>query len=140
MAVDILLPYGGAAAWTSQGAPVLVKDTPASPAATKQQVTVLVMQSPRLIDVNGVGAGRPDNVFYPDRGGGLRAIVGSNPLPRFINAMKYRILSALGTKPSVALSPAPSVNTVSQDATLAVLVSCYTANGNLIQVSQSPGG
>jgi hypothetical protein len=137
MAVDIKLPYGGDISWTPEEAPTLVVDKPGDPAATQQMVTVLVMQQPRLLDVNGVGVGRPDNWFYPDRGGGLRAIVGLAPDPKPISDMKARIKAGLATSDAVAATPAPMVTDTVVGATLTVTVSCQTSDGDLIQITQS---
>lgn len=135
MAVDILLPYGGDMQWSSLGAPVLVKDTPNDPAATQQQLEALVMLTPRLLDVDGVAIGRPGNMSYPDRGGGLPVMVGLNPLPKYINAMIARIQRGLATNGNVAASPAPTVTTSSVGPALGVFISCQRTNGQVVQLS-----
>ncbi len=140
MAVDLLLPYGGDLSWTSRGTPQMVVDTPGSPLATQQRVQVLCMTAPRLFDVNGVGVGRPDNFFYPDRGGGLRAIVGSNPVPADLDKMRARILAGLADDDGIAATPPPSVTVSSQGPTLVVSVVCYATTGDRIEVTQASGG
>jgi hypothetical protein len=132
--VDIELPWGGKMTWTSQG-PLLVRDAPGRPDATRQQVTVLCMTSPRPKDIDGKGIGRPDNFFYPDRGGGLAPLVGTNAVAKNINAARARILSALSVKPNIAPTPTPTVTTDSSGPELVTAVSCFTKTGDVINVS-----
>jgi len=129
------MPYGGDLTWSAQGRPALVSDKPGAPAATQQQVEVLVMQAPRPFDVDGVAVGRPDNFFYPDRGGGLGAIVGTPASPKDIDAMRVRVQAGLAQVAGVAASPAPTVNESISGPTLVESVTCYTTGGDQITVT-----
>jgi hypothetical protein len=140
VATDLALPYGGSLTWDRRGRPRVVRDTPQSAAATLQQVAVLVETVPRLLDVDGVGAGRPDNLFYPKRGGGARAFAGVLPTPQRISAMRARIVAGLLAHPAVAATPPPVVTVTADGVTLLASVVCYTTTGERVDYSRALGG
>lgn len=137
---DVLMPYGGDLIFDSSGRLQVVRDTPGSPLATQQRITVILMQSPRLFDLEQVATGRPDDLFNPDLGAGLGAIVGERPLPALDAGVKARVIKALAEDAAIASSPAPTITTQSVGNTYIVTVTAYTISGDQIQVSHSVGG
>ncbi len=96
--------------------------------------------SPRLIDVDGVAVGRPDDYFNPDLGAGLRVVVGGLPTPLLIDGIRTRILKALGVDTAIASAPAPVVDVVSDGPLLIITVTAFTNAGNRLDISRALGG
>ena len=103
-----------------------VSDTPTYPYATVQRIQVLLLTSPRLIDVDGTAQGRPDDYFNPDFGAGLAVAVGELPTQALADGITARIMSALAADPAIAQSPAPSVGIVSSGPFYTVTVTFTT--------------
>jgi len=139
-ATDFLCPYGGGITFDASGSPVLVRDTDTAALATQQRIEVLLFTSPRLFDLDGIGVGRPDDLFHPDYGAGLRALVGRNPSPLVDAGVKARILKALSDDSAVVSSPPPTVTAVSVENRYYVVVTAFTTRGVPFTISRSPGG
>ena len=124
----------------AQGHLVTVRDTSLSADATTQRIIVLILTSPRLISVDGVATGRPDDLFHPDFGAGLRVSVGALPYPALVSGIRARILKALASDGAIASAPAATVDVVSNGAQLVVNVTAYTNAGNRLDISRPLGG
>jgi hypothetical protein len=137
---DILCSYGGDISFDAFGKLQTVRDTPGNPAATQQRITVILMQSPRLFDLEQAAVGRPDDLFHPDLGAGLRAIVGQRPMQSLEDGVKARVMSALSLDTAIAQSPAPIVTVTSNGPYYTVSVTAFTASGDQLQVTHTTGG
>ena len=134
--VEIALQYGGDFSLDEQGNIALVIDTYDNPAATIQRITLLILTSPTLVDDNGHPIARPDDLFYPNRGGALRLAVGQLSTPQLISDITARITAALANDPGIAATPAPSVVvTDDNNGILLVSVACTSIAGQGITVN-----
>lgn len=139
-ATDIACPYGGDVSFDSAGRLQTVRDIPGDPAATKQRIEVILMQSPRPSDLEQNAIGRPDDLFNPDLGAGLRAIVGLRALSSLEAGVKSRTLKSLALDEAIAQAPAPTVSVTSSGPNYIVSVTAFTNDGSKINLTQALGG
>jgi hypothetical protein len=138
---DIDAPYGGDWSFTPQGDFATVADTFDNPAATQQRLYRLILTSPRLKDDNGspLPGTRPDDLFHPDYGAGLRTIVGESVSAQLLNDAKSRILAALALDTGIVQFPAPAVTATDYGGGYVEFdVSCQTVLGQQVTIPSIP--
>ncbi len=137
--VELALEYGGDFTLDEQGNLALVIDTYDDPAATRQRITLLVMTNPTLYDNSGTPIARPDDLFNPSWGAGLRLAVGQDITPTLTSAISARIIAALANDPGIATSPAPIVTVVDEGGGLMLVsVACDSIVGQSVTVNNIP--
>lgn len=122
-AVEISLAPGGDFQLQPNGDLVLAIDTNGATPATQQRLYRLLTTNPG------------DDLFNPQYGAGLPALVGQPTTAASIAQLRAKILSALLSDPSVASSPAPSI-TIQPVGTnaLRISITCYGVNGQIYTI------
>ena len=129
-AVEIALVYGGVLTFQSNGDLQLSQDTPTSPQATFERVLRIVLTNPTTTDGNGNPIGRPDDLFHPSFGSGVKAAIGEPGTPALVQAVSARIIAAIQADPYIATSPAPTVSlTQLTIGTWQLIVTCSAISG-----------
>lgn len=141
MAVDLQLAggigYGGDLALTPTGDLLKVVDTPGNPAATIQVLTRIILTNPMLTNSAGQNVARPDDLFNPWFGSGVRALVGEPVTPNLVGSIQARILKAISSYPGIRSNPSPVVNVFTDgqnDGQVYVSVQCTTVTGEIVTI------
>lgn len=110
---EIWLTPGGDFIQMENGDVLLAQDTPFTSDATIQRIQRLLTTNARLLSENGTPLSTPGDLFNPNYGASLPALVDQPVTAAFLANLQARIISALLTDPTIAAIPAPNV-TVSQ--------------------------
>lgn len=93
--------YGGVLTVQPNGDWLLAQDTPGNPAATLQRVRRIMFYNARLVDANGTPISFSTDLFYPNDGSSIRALVGEPATATTLAAIKSRVLAGLATDPGL---------------------------------------
>jgi hypothetical protein len=94
---------------TATGDFLVLVDTPTDPAASIQRLNRIVLTDPLSYDADNNPAGRPDDLFNPWFGSGVRVAVG-RPLTSALTAwIQNHVIAAIAADPNFSTIPAPSV-------------------------------
>lgn len=133
MAVEVALVYGGALAFQPNGDLVLSQDVPGNSQATYERILRIILTNPTITDASGVPIGRPDDLFHPAFGSGVRAAVGEPFTPSLVAQVTSRIVAALTSDASIASVPPPTVSMVQlSPGTIQLIVSCTSVLGEAL--------
>lgn len=136
---ELWLEPGGDFIQAENGDLLLAQDTAQTADATRQRIQRLLLTNPRLLDDAGRIISTPDDLFSPDWGAGLPALVDQPVTAAFISALQARIVSAVLSDPGIVANPAPSVTVTQQDtATVIVGISAQTVSGQTMVIPSLP--
>ncbi len=127
--------YGGGLQLQPNGDLLKVIDTPGNPAATQQRLARIILTNPLIKDAYGRPISRPDDLFNPTFGSGVRALVGEPVTPALTTQIQNQILMAIAQDPGIATNPAPVVTVLTDgnnDGYVLVSVTCYTVTGQIV--------
>ncbi len=136
--VEIWLEPGGDFIQTENGDLLLAIDTANSADASRQRIQRLLLTNPRLVADDGTPVSTPDDLFNPDYGAGLPALVDQPITTAFLAQLQARILNALGNDPTIAQSPSPVVNVTQNGGTVNVSLVATTVTGLPVVVPSLP--
>ncbi|MDE2102101.1 MAG: hypothetical protein KGL39_32950 [Patescibacteria group bacterium] len=118
---------------------LLAYDTSDVSDATTQRIMRLLLTNPRLVGSDGRPISTPDDLFNPDYGAGLPALVDQPVTTAFLANLQARILSALLSDPTIAPTPTPvvTVNLVGS-AQVSVSIKANTITGQSVVIPSLP--
>ena len=143
---EIWLTPGGDFVQQENGDLLLAQDTAFTSDATIQRIQRLLLTNARLVSENGTPISAPGDLFNPNYGASLPALVDQPVTQAFINQLQARIQSALTTDPTISQNPAPSVSVSQTDpgtgqvstTSVFVTISAQTVAGQTVVVPSFP--
>jgi hypothetical protein len=135
MGAEIWLEPGGDFVQEANGDLKLAVDSSTSTDATRQRLYRTLMTNPRIIAANRVPVSAPDDLFHPDFGAGLPALVGQE-IRFVVNQAQARIRRWLSVDPTIAQDPSPSIDVQQVGiGSVQINIKCFTKDGKPVTMS-----
>ena len=133
--------WGGDILLTATGDFLVLVDTPGNPVASQQRLRRIVMTNPIGFDQYGNPVSRPDDLFNPWFGSGVRRALGQ-PLTATLAAwLQNQIFAGIAADPNFVTTPTPVVQPYidgSGDGQLLLYVAATTTAGAIAVLPGEP--
>jgi len=120
---------------------VVLVDTAANPVASAQRLNRIILTNPIQYDQYSNPIGRPDDIFNPWLGSGIRALLGLPLTPNLTTKIQNQLGAAIAADPNYATTPLPVIQPYvdgTGDGQILLYVQVTTILGYVVTLPSAP--